>query len=118
MLYKFAGSKSADFVSGTSLVPKRFMHRVVYLATDAMPFKYARAVGLGLVPICRVCRICRVCLSAERAGEDIKRGSFDQVPDFSRAKQTRHIRQTRHGWSRSLADHEEISHAFPIDLFF
>ena len=43
-------------------------------------------VGLGLVPICRVCRVCRICLSAERAGEDIKRGSFDQVPDFSRAK--------------------------------
>ena len=47
---------------------------------------YARAVGLGLVPICRVCRVCRVCLSAERAGEDIKRGSFDHIPDFSRAK--------------------------------
>jgi hypothetical protein len=29
--------KSTDPVSGTGLVPKRFMHRVVYLTTDAMP---------------------------------------------------------------------------------
>src|ERR1700722_4109631 len=29
--------KSTDPVSGTGVVPKRFMHRVVYLTTDAMP---------------------------------------------------------------------------------
>jgi hypothetical protein len=29
--------KSADPISGTGVVPKRFMHRVVYLTTDATP---------------------------------------------------------------------------------